>query len=55
MSQYAEADPDALRPAADGEIITIYKNYHDQVMFGQISAEDAAAGFFADANALLAK
>ena len=55
VSQYTEADPDALRPAADGEIITLYKNYHDQVMFGQISAEDAAAGFFADANALLAK
>jgi len=50
-----EADPDALRPPADGEIITIYGNYHDQVMFGQISAEDAADGFFKDANALLAK
>ncbi len=49
-----EADPDALRPAADGEIITIYENYHDQVMFGQMSAEDAAAAFFTDANALLA-
>ena len=54
VAPHLEADPDAIRPPTDGEIITIYENYHDQVMFDQISAEDAAEKFFADANALLA-
>ena len=53
VAPYTIADPDAIRPTADGELITIYTNYHDQVMYGQISAEEAADAFFEEANALL--
>jgi len=54
VSPYLEPDPDVIRPPADGEIINIYKRLHDQVMFGEMTPEEATEAFFAEANALLA-
>lgn len=53
VAPFLESDPDAIRPTTDGELINIYKRLHDQVMFGQMSAEDATDAFFEEGNALL--
>jgi multiple sugar transport system substrate-binding protein len=54
VSPYLEPDPDVIKPPADGEIMDIYKRLRDQVMFGQITAEEAADALFKEGNSLLA-